>query len=155
MWPPTYTALSQTSHVLPVSSSRRAIELVETQERCERLRLDCDATPTPAKPIRVTLRDVAAVVAEVYGPTLAPSTQHTLPLHHKLVVCTLLLLGRQGGEREVSLERLQSAYVRVCRHRQLRWESEGEFVGVCKMLETTGIVTLRRARETRLTKVGP
>ena len=127
---------------------------METQERCERLSLNSEATLTPAKPIRVTLRHIASVVGEVYGPTLAPSTQHTLPLHHKLVVCTLLLMVRGRGRREVTLERLHGTYVRVCCHRQLRCESEGEFVGVCKILETMGILALGRARETRLMKVG-
>jgi cell division control protein 6 len=57
--------------------------------------------------------------------------------------------------KEVTLGKLHEAYVRVCRHRQLRHEGECEFVGVCNMLEARGVISLKnsKAKETRLLKV--
>ncbi len=131
---------------------RRAIELVETQERC-RLSKNPASSDTP-QPVRVTLRHIASVISDVYGSGVTPSNQDAFPLQQKLVVCTLLLMVRGKGVKEVTLGKLHEAYVKVCRHRQLKYESESEFVGLCGMLETRGIVTLRGGKEARLTRVG-
>ncbi len=50
--------------------------------------------------------------------------------------------------------KLHEAYVKVCRMRQLKFECESEFVSLCSMLETRGIVAMRRGKEARLTRVG-
>jgi len=135
---------------------RRAIELVETQERCRRRKQtngSSQAEP-PSKPLRVTLSHVASVISEVYSSTVSScSAQESIPLQQKLVACTLLLLVRSQPKKEVTLGKLHEAYIEVCRKRQLKFESETEFVGLCKMLDSTGIISLKKAKETRLMKV--
>ena len=51
----------------------------------------------------------------------------------------------------MTLGKLQDVYSRVCGQWQVK--SEGEFVGLCQVLESHGLVRVKRARETRLTKV--
>ena len=109
---------------------------------------------------------MAATLSSAYptsGGSCA-SVVETLPLHPKLVVCTLVLLGRPshvrgeggggGGEREVTVGRLYRAYRGVCRARQVRPEEEGGLVGVCSMLSDRGVVCLRGSKEPSLAKVG-
>ena len=112
---------------------------------------------------------MAATLSSAYpssGGSCA-SVVETLPLHPKLVVCTLVLLGRPshvrgegggggggGGEREVTVGRLYRAYRGVCRARQVRPEEEGGLVGACSMLSDRGVVCLRGSKEPSLAKVG-
>ena len=124
---------------------RRAVELVESQQRLKH-------SPSP-QPMRVTLSHVASVISDVYGSGVTASNQDAFPLQQKLVLCTLLLMVRGRTVKELTLGKLHEAYVKVCRHKQLKNESECEFVGLCSMLETRGVVSIKKAKETRLMKV--
>ena len=49
---------------------------------------------------------------------------------------------------------LQDVYSRVCGQWQVKTEGgQSEFVGLCQVLESHGLVRVKRARETILTKV--
>lgn len=52
-----------------------------------------------------------------------------------------------------SLYQLHSAYVKVCQKRKLKFESESEFVDVCSMLQSRGVMSIKKAKERRLAKV--
>ena len=41
----------------------------------------------------------------------------------------------------------------MCQKRKLKYESQQEFVDLCSLLETRGILALKAAKERRLTKV--
>ena len=55
--------------------------------------------------------------------------------------------------KEVTLGKLQDAYSRVCCQWQLKQEGQTEFVGLCNVLEARGLLGVKKAKETRLTKV--
>ena len=55
--------------------------------------------------------------------------------------------------KEVTLGRLEDAYGRVCRQWQVKSEGVAEFVGLCQVLESRGILAIKKAKETRMTKV--
>ena len=135
---------------------RRAIELVETKERCRRRKAvnERSQVEPPSKPLRVTLSHIASVISEVYSSTVTSSSaQESIPLQQKLVACTLLLMVRSHPRKEITLGKLHEAYTKVCHKRRLKFESETEFVGLCSMLATSGIISLKKAKETRLMKV--
>ena len=133
---------------------RRAVELVESQERCQRLKPSEKNSEPPSKPLRVTLSHIASVMSEVYSSTASNSTaQNAIPLQQKLVTCALILMVKGQAKKEVSLGKLHEAYVQLCQQRHLKFESETEFVGLCNMLATSGIIALRKNKEARLTKV--
>lgn len=131
---------------------RRAIELVEGQERSQRLS-EKNSEP-PSKALHVSLRHIASVMSEVYNPTAGNSAaQNTIPLQQKLVTCALILMTRGQAKKEVNVGKLQEEYIKLCRQRRLKFESESEFIGLCNMLATSGIIALKKGKETRLTKV--
>lgn len=131
---------------------RRAIELVEGQERSQRLLSEKNSEPL--KPLHVTLRHIASVMSEVYNPTAGNSAaRNTIPLQQKLVMCALILMTRGKAKKEVNLGKLHEEYTKLCRQRRLKFESESEFIGLCNMLATSGIIALKKGKETRLTKV--
>ena len=134
---------------------RRAVELAETKQR---MTTTDPLTPHSAQKssVRVTLPLIASVISEVYTSNVTSLTvQQNFPLQQKLAVCTLLCMVKGRHTKEVTLGKLHEAYVRVCRHRQLRHEGESEFVGVCNMLEARGVLSLKnsKAKEARLVKV--
>lgn len=135
---------------------RRAVELAETRQKMASS-LDASTLQQSQKSsVRVTLPLIAGVISEVYTSNVTSLTvQQNFPLQQKLAVCTLLCMVRGRHTKEVVLGKLHEAYVRVCRHRQLRYEGESEFVGVCNMLEARGVITLKntKAKESRLLKV--
>ena len=143
---------------------RRAIEFVESQSHSSTPshphKSPRPHTPSPHlhndTPLCVKLPHIASVISAVYSNstvTLSHSNTHTLPLQQKLAIATLLLCVRGKTVKEVVLGKLQDAYSRVCCHWQLKQEGQTEFVGLCQVLEARGLLSVKKAKETRLTKV--
>ena len=97
-------------------------------------------------PSKSLLHDIASVMA---GST----TSNDIPLQQKLAACTLLQMVRGKAKKEVTLGKLHEAYAKLCQQRYLKFESETEFVGLCDVLATSGIIALKKTKEARLTKV--
>lgn len=46
---------------------------------------------------------ISKVLSEVYGSSSATNSQESIPLQQKLIVCTLLLMVKQGKLKEVTM----------------------------------------------------
>lgn len=46
---------------------------------------------------------ISKVISEVYGSSSAANSQESIPLQQKLIVCTLLLVVKQGKLKEVTM----------------------------------------------------
>ncbi|XP_069577753.1 cell division control protein 6 homolog isoform X2 [Brachyistius frenatus] len=128
---------------------RRAVEVVESDERKK-------ATDPGAAASRVGLPQVARVLSEVYGDRMSQggdSTGESFPLQQKLLVCCLLLVSRTGKSKEVILGKLHEVYSRVCVRQQVCAVGQAECLSLCSLLESRGVVALKKAKEARLTKV--
>ncbi|XP_010725186.1 cell division control protein 6 homolog [Meleagris gallopavo] len=139
---------------------RRAVELVELDVRSQTLLQplpggDPAAAPCPV-PKRVGLPQVSRVLSEVFGDRMAagsPGAHDAFPLQQKVLVCSLLLLARHLRTRQVTLGKLHDAYSRVCRQQQLPAVDQAECLSLVTLLESRGVLELKRAKDTRLTKV--
>uniref|UniRef100_A0A3Q3J487 Cell division control protein 6 homolog n=1 Tax=Monopterus albus TaxID=43700 RepID=A0A3Q3J487_MONAL len=131
---------------------RRAVELVESDERKK-----AGDSQSESNASRVSLPQVARVLSEVYGDRMASqsgsSEGESFPLQQKLLICCLLLLIRNGKSKEIVLGKLHEVYSRLCAQRQVSAAGQGECLSLCSLLESRGIVALKKAREARLTKV--
>uniref|UniRef100_A0A8C8IU25 Cell division control protein 6 homolog n=1 Tax=Oncorhynchus tshawytscha TaxID=74940 RepID=A0A8C8IU25_ONCTS len=123
---------------------RRAVELVESDDR----KKAAEATAS-----RVSVPQVARVLSEVYGDRMSSSEGESFPLQQKLLVCCLLLLTRNGKNKEIPLGKLHEVYSRLCAKRQVGGVGQGECLSLCGLLESRGIFALKKAKEARLTKV--
>ncbi|CDQ66472.1 unnamed protein product [Oncorhynchus mykiss] len=123
---------------------RRAVELVESDDRKA-------AAETTAS--RVSVPQVARVLSEVYGDRMSSSEGESFPIQQKLLVCCLLLLTRNGKNKEIPLGKLHEVYSRLCAKRQVGGVGQGECLSLCSLLESRGIFALKKAKEARLTKV--
>lgn len=131
---------------------RRAVEIVESDERKK-----ASDPKGERKASRVSLPQVARVLSEVYGDRMASQSSgsegESFPLQQKLLVCCLLLLIRNGKSKEIGLGKLHEVYSRLCAQRQVSGVGQGECLSLCSLLESRGIVALKKAKEARLTKV--
>ncbi|XP_048782526.1 cell division control protein 6 homolog [Lagopus muta] len=138
---------------------RRAVELVELDVRSQTLLQPLPGDPTAAPspvPKRVGLPQVSRVLSEVFGDRMAagsPGAGDAFPLQQKVLVCSLLLLTRHLRTRQVTLGKLHDAYSRVCRQQQLPAVDQAECLSLVTLLESRGVLELKRAKDTRLTKV--
>ena len=53
------------------------------------------------------------------------------------------MMTRRKASKEVFLGKLYEAYVDLCKQRGLKFENETEFVGLCDMLDASGIIAIK------------
>ncbi|CAG5129425.1 unnamed protein product, partial [Candidula unifasciata] len=127
---------------------RRAVEMVESESRCEQVLKPAVTVKT------VTISHISKVMSDVYGASVsaANSSENDVPLQQKLAVCSLLVLIKKGKMKEVQLGKLHEVYTKVCRHQQMAPVDQGEFSSVLSLLDSRGIITVKKAKDTRLAK---
>ncbi|XP_032934966.1 cell division control protein 6 homolog [Catharus ustulatus] len=137
---------------------RRAVEVVELEVRGQTLLKPLPGGDSPVSPVpkRVGLLHISRVLSEVFGDRLAgrsQGAQDTFPLQQKVLLCSLLLLTRRSHTREVTLGKLHDTYSQVCRRQQLPAVDQAECLSLVTLLESRGVLELKRAKEARLAKV--
>ncbi|XP_054137637.1 cell division control protein 6 homolog [Melozone crissalis] len=137
---------------------RRAVEVVELEVRGQTLLKPLPKGDSPVSPVpkRVGLLHISRVLSEVFGDRLAGGSrgaQDTFPLQQKVLLCSLLLLARRSHAREVTLGKLHDTYSQVCRRQQLPAVDQAECLSLVTLLESRGVLELKRAKESRLAKV--
>ncbi|KAM7081963.1 cell division control protein 6 homolog [Ciconia maguari] len=137
---------------------RRAVEVVELEVRSQTLLKPLPGGDSPASPVpkRVGLLHVSRVISEVFGDRLVAGSRgapDTFPLQQKVLLCSLLLLTRCLRAREVTLGKLHDNYSQVCRQQQLPAVDQAECLSLITLLESRGVLELKRAKEARLAKV--
>uniref|UniRef100_A0A8C6J7Y4 Cell division control protein n=1 Tax=Melopsittacus undulatus TaxID=13146 RepID=A0A8C6J7Y4_MELUD len=144
---------------LDICRSVRAVEMVELEVRSQTLLKPLPGGDSPAPPVpkRVGLLHISRVISEVFGDRLAPGgrgTPDSFPLQQKVLLCSLLLLTRHL--RFVSLGSpldLYDTYSQVCRRQQLPAVDQAECLSLVTLLESRGILEMKKAKEARLAKV--
>ncbi|KAI8761328.1 cell division control protein 6 [Biomphalaria glabrata] len=137
----------------------RAIELVESDVRGQQVLkpADCNSPTkrhqTPMK--KVTVMHISKIMSEVYSSSVnsADGSEHALPLQQKLAICSLLLLVKSGKFKEVLLGKLHETYSNVCKRQQMVPVDQSEFHSVLTLLDSRGIIIMKKAKETRLNKI--
>jgi len=142
---------------------RRAVEVLESGERKQQVlqpvkkaESPCKRMETPPKPKKVGISQIASVVAEVYGSRLVAGPgveQPTIPLQQKLLICTFLLMTKERNTKEVMLGKFHDTYCKICTRRKVSQLGQEDFLGLCNILETRGLLGIKRAKDTRSMKV--
>ena len=73
-----------------------------------------------------------------------------LPIHQKITVCSLLLKVRDRSAKLVKLGTLHDTYAGVCRERHVTPLAQSEFVDLCRLLESRGVLEVKGAKEVRM-----
>ncbi|GAB1868508.1 Cell division control protein [Camponotus japonicus] len=142
--------------------SRRVVELAESHQVAQVLRPtnDNDTNIEPLKQeVEVTekpvdLKEVVTILNGVYGGTQnIDQEQETFPLQQKLLLCSLLLILNKGRNKDVTVGKLHEVYKKVCKKRNIFAVDDSEFVNLCSLIETRGILRVVGRKEARLCKV--
>ncbi|KAL0119612.1 hypothetical protein PUN28_007806 [Cardiocondyla obscurior] len=141
--------------------SRRVIELAESYQITQVLRPTNDNDTNietlkkqTTEKKQVDLKEVITVLNGVYGSTQnLNEKQDTFPLQQKLLVCSLLLILNKGRNKDVTVGMLYEVYRKVCKKRNISAVDNSEFVNMCSLVETRGILRIVGKKEARLCKV--
>ncbi|BFZ15508.1 hypothetical protein BsWGS_18546 [Bradybaena similaris] len=139
---------------------RRAVEMVESESRCEQVLKPADCNSPTKKEFAatvktVTISHISKVMADIYGASVsaANSSENDVPLQQKIAVCSLLVLIKNGKLKEVQLGKLHEVYTKVCRHQHVAPVDQTEFSSVLSLLDSRGVITVKKAKDNRLAKV--
>lgn len=139
---------------------RRVIELIDRNKGIETLKsienIAIDLVDKESKETKkVDLKEVLNVLNNVYGTTqnLTEETEDAFPLQQKIIICSLLLMLKKAKNKDITVGKLHEVYIRVCSKRNILAIDQSEFVGLCKLIETRGIIRVSGRKEPRLLKV--
>lgn len=103
----------------------------------------------------VNINQVLSVLNNVYGTTFNYlDEEDAFPLQQKVILCSLILLLKKGKNKDVTIGRLHEVYRKICTKRNLQVVDHGEFVGICFLIETRGIIKIIKKKDPRLNKIG-
>jgi cell division control protein 6 len=117
---------------------RRVLELAETDARKQTLLkpLTPRSLATPSKSLQkigqVDVPQIMKVVNQVYGSQVTASLGtkgEGLPIKQKILIASLLLMVKNGKNKEVTLGKLEETYRKILRRRSLDPEHELDTVG--------------------------
>lgn len=104
---------------------------------------------------KIELKEVVGVLNAVYGTTktLGDELDDAFPLQQKILICTMLLIMKHDKNKDITIGRLHDVYKKVCRNRNIQSTDLSEFVNLCLLAETKGIVRLITKKEPRFYKI--
>ncbi|XP_034943367.1 cell division control protein 6 homolog [Chelonus insularis] len=143
--------------------SRRVIESAENQKILnDVLQPTIDNTENGGSPKKqppvtekpVELKEVFAVLNGVYGGIQnLNKNEETFPLQQKLLLCSLMLILNKGRNKDITMSKLHEVYTKVCQKRNIHAVDSSEFVGLCALIETRGILRVIKKKEARFCKI--
>ncbi|CRK99225.1 CLUMA_CG012553, isoform A [Clunio marinus] len=146
-----------------LSIGKRVIELAELEKKKKCTKIDLSKLETlievdekpPVEEPKVQLKEVVTVLNTVYGnaQTLSYDVDDSFPLLQKLLICTLLLIIKHDKNKNITVGRLHDVYKKVCKNRNINSIDLSEFLNLCLLVETHGIVRLTKKKEPRFHQV--
>lgn len=106
----------------------------------------------PAKEeTKIQLKEVVSVLNTVYGnaQTFGDDVDDAFPLQQRILICTLLLIIKHDKNKVITVGRLHDVYKKVCRNRNIHSIELSEFLNICLLVETRGIMRIVKKKEPR------
>ena len=119
---------------------RRAVELWESEGSGDRV-----SVPHVAKTFSQVCSGTGLGAKSAYS-----QSGEELPIQQKITVCSLLLKVRDRSVKQVKLGTLHDTYASVCRERHVTPLAQSEFVDLCRLLESRGVLEVKGAKEIRM-----
>lgn len=106
----------------------------------------------------IELSDVMAVLNNVYSTSSAldnnDENSEKLPLQQELIVCALLLLLSSNKRSQViTIGKVFDVFKTICTKRNIQVRDLSEFITMCSLLETRGIIKIQGNSVNRLSKI--
>lgn len=133
---------------------RRVVEIAEKQKNKEG---EFDLTELGVAPLDsmndikpVQVNQVAQVLNNVYGNE---DIEESFPLQQKILIGTILLLLKFDKNKDITVGRLHDVYKKICSTRNINPVDQSEFVGLCDLVETRGILRVQKKKEPRQCRI--
>ncbi|KAI9554820.1 hypothetical protein GHT06_020097 [Daphnia sinensis] len=139
---------------------RRAVELAETNAKKQLVLAPSNSesqnsgsVPTN-KCVNIPLlcKMMASVESSAFCSANSDDMDDT-PLQQKLIIVTLLVLVKLGKSKQVTLGKLHQSYSKVCSKYGVTAIDFDEFAHTCSLVESRGIVTLKKKGNIRLAPI--
>ncbi|XP_058053268.1 cell division control protein 6 homolog [Anopheles bellator] len=103
----------------------------------------------------VSIGQVMGVLNQVYGgsQTLDNDLDEGFPLQQKLLICSLMLSLKHGKNKDITVGTLHNVYKAICSKRNIYTVDQTEFINLCSLVETRGIVRMQCKKEPRMHRV--
>lgn len=107
---------------------------------------------------KVELNDVMTVLNNVYSTSGAlddnDENSERLPLQQELVLCALLLLlSSSKRSQAITIGKVFDVFKKICTKRNIQIRDLSEFISMCSLIETRGIIKIQGQTINRLSKV--
>lgn len=104
---------------------------------------------------KIELKNVVSVLNKVYGntQTFGEDVDEGFPVQQKILICTLLLIIKFDKKKNITVGRLHDVYKKVCQKRNIGAIGLSEFLSLCLLLETRGIIKIIKKKETRFQQI--
>lgn len=139
---------------------KRVVELAELEKKKKAKTIDIaqfEALLDAEKPDepKIQLKEVLMVLNTVYGnaQSLDDDVDGAFPLQQKILICTLLLIIKHDKNKTVTVGRLHDVYKKVCKSRNINSIELSDFLNLCLLVETRGIVRIVQKKEPRFHQV--
>ncbi|KAL1498354.1 hypothetical protein ABEB36_009167 [Hypothenemus hampei] len=136
---------------------RRVVELIDKNRKQDSLKsVENYATEFIEKEVKkVNLKEVVTVLNNIYGTAqnLNEDNEDSFPLQQKIIICSLLLTLKKAKNKDITIGKLHEIYSKICSKRNLSAVDQAEFVGLCSLIETKGIIRVYGRKEPRMHKV--
>jgi cell division control protein 6 len=139
---------------------RRAVELAETGAKKQsvltpsnsELQTSESVQTTKCVSIPILCKMMASVESNAFSVGNNDDVDET-PLQQKLIIVTLLVLVKFGKSKLVTLGKLHQSYSKVCSKYGMTTIDFDEFLHTCSLVESRGIVTLKKKSNPRLVPI--
>lgn len=131
---------------------RRVIELIVQNKQNSTLKSIENVEDVEVK---VELKQVLNILNNIYGASqnLLEDCEDSFPLQQKIILCTLILMLKKAKNKDITVGRLHDVYKKVCAKQNIQAVDQSEFIGICDLIETRGILRVSKKKEPRLNKV--
>jgi cell division control protein 6 len=131
---------------------RRAVELIEQELKFAGS--SSSQQPADSSPVKsVGIAHMMRVFNEINPMTNSNLDKSTMPLMQKILLCTILLCSKDMKIKEIVLSKLYDKFNKVCKTYSTAMESESEFVNLCTMIQDSGLIDMKKAKEIRNYKI--
>ncbi|KAH8862037.1 Cell division control protein 6 like [Schistosoma japonicum] len=137
---------------------RRAIDLAHQEARMKNMsdtftpfNISIDSHITPSiqhisKALKESQVDSPLSIKSSNSVNTITTNNSDVPLHHKLLLASCILLKNQKSLRELPFSLLYDTYVLLCKKKQITGLSESELSAVCDLLDSRGFIQLTGPR---------
>lgn len=107
---------------------------------------------------KIELNDVVSVLNNVYSTSGAldnnDDSSENFPLQQELVVCALLLLLSSSKKSQViTVGKVFDVFKKICTKRNIQVRDLSEFITMCSLIESRGIIKIQGQSVNRLSKI--